>query len=241
LLIRSTRAILIKAPKQKVWRWLMQLGADRAGFFSYDFLERALGYETRFPDMLHPRFKNLSVGDVVRGSTDDQKSLIPYDFPVSNIKPEDSLVLANWGTFLLKRVGDRETLLIARTQEKRSQNIFLGALHYLFVPFHYIMERRMLIGIKLHAEGESGIQYSQSMDILWLVSIALSWLLIALLILIGRGLVKKFVFPALLSIMWLCVVLLLNPIPIYSFAFLLALCMFFFASVLKGVRSEKNE
>src|SRR5690606_41597954 len=34
-----TRAITIQAPAEEVWRWLVQIGADRGGFYSYDVLE----------------------------------------------------------------------------------------------------------------------------------------------------------------------------------------------------------
>jgi hypothetical protein len=33
LIITSTRAILINAPQAEVWKWLIQLGADRGGTF----------------------------------------------------------------------------------------------------------------------------------------------------------------------------------------------------------------
>lgn len=31
-----TRAITIDAPRSEVWPWLVQLGADRGGFYTYD-------------------------------------------------------------------------------------------------------------------------------------------------------------------------------------------------------------
>ena len=36
-------AVTIDAPADEVWAWLVQLGQDRAGFYSYDWLERAFG------------------------------------------------------------------------------------------------------------------------------------------------------------------------------------------------------
>ena len=38
-------AVTINAPPDAVWPWLVQLGQDRAGFYSYDFLERAFGVD----------------------------------------------------------------------------------------------------------------------------------------------------------------------------------------------------
>ena len=216
LLVTSTRGIVINADKHSVWRWLMQLGADRAGFYSYNFIENALGYITRYPDMKQPWFKNLQVGDVVRGSANNQASLIPYNFTVAYIKPEDTFVLTNWGTFLLQTTSDNQTKLIVRTQIKSNQNFITRVFNYMFVPFHYIMERRMLIGIKLHAEGDYGFNYSQTADILWCLSMVLAWIFLVLLTFIGRGLLDRVLLPICMTTLWMIVLLICNPIPIYS-------------------------
>lgn len=75
LTITSTRAILINASKSDVWKWLMQLGADRGGFYSYDFIEKAMGYKTRHRDLIKPEFKEIKVGDLIRGSIDEEGGL----------------------------------------------------------------------------------------------------------------------------------------------------------------------
>jgi hypothetical protein len=41
----ATHAITIHAAPQKVWPWLMQMGQDRSGFYSYRFLENMVGCE----------------------------------------------------------------------------------------------------------------------------------------------------------------------------------------------------
>jgi hypothetical protein len=224
LMVTSTRAILINAPQHIVWRGLMQLGADRSGFYSYEFLENALGYKTRYPDLTTPQFKDLKVGDIVRGSIDEKSSLIPYNFRVLYIKPEDTFVLQNWGTFLLNNVNSQQTRLIIRTQEAKNSNSVIRFAHYIFVPFHFIMERRTLIGIKVWAETGKNVSFSQSKDILWFANIIVSWLLICFLVFIGRGFIQSVIIPVALSISWLLVVLLLNPIILYSAALLLISC-----------------
>ena len=35
--------VSIDAPPEAVWPWLVQIGQDRAGFYSYDWLERCFG------------------------------------------------------------------------------------------------------------------------------------------------------------------------------------------------------
>src|SRR3954470_1777066 len=44
---RIDHAITIHAPAPSVWPWLVQLGQDRGGFYSYDWLERAVGDRVR--------------------------------------------------------------------------------------------------------------------------------------------------------------------------------------------------
>ena len=37
--VSVTHAVTIDAPPENVWKWLVQIGQGRGGFFSYDFLE----------------------------------------------------------------------------------------------------------------------------------------------------------------------------------------------------------
>lgn len=49
----STQAITIHAPPERIWPWLAQAGyGGRAGFYSYDVLERRFG--ARNTDRLNP-------------------------------------------------------------------------------------------------------------------------------------------------------------------------------------------
>ena len=41
--VQHTRAVTIDAPAQQVWPWLAQIGQDRAGFYSYTWLENLAG------------------------------------------------------------------------------------------------------------------------------------------------------------------------------------------------------
>src|SRR3954452_13783473 len=63
---RATRAISIDAPIETVWPWLVQMGQDRGGFYSYSWLENLFfagmrNAETIIPEYQHER----RVGDTV--------------------------------------------------------------------------------------------------------------------------------------------------------------------------------
>src|SRR5690349_15342517 len=62
---RTTRAVTIDAPLRAVWPWLVQIGEGRAGFYSYAFLERAVGARIRNANRIHPEWQDLHVGDTI--------------------------------------------------------------------------------------------------------------------------------------------------------------------------------
>src|SRR5689334_20248253 len=62
---RIDHAVTIRAPASAVWPWLVQLGQDRAGFYSYDWLERAFGADIRNAQRIHPEWQRRAVGDTV--------------------------------------------------------------------------------------------------------------------------------------------------------------------------------
>src|SRR5215204_1192111 len=62
---RVTRAITIDAPPQDVWPWVVQIGADRGGFYSYDALENLFGLDIHSADEIVPEWQHRAVGDLV--------------------------------------------------------------------------------------------------------------------------------------------------------------------------------
>ncbi|WP_126664309.1 hypothetical protein [Haloterrigena salifodinae] len=165
-----THAIEIDAPAESVWPWLVQLGQDRGGFYSYDRLERAVGADIHNVDRIVPEYQDLEEGDVVRLAPDDYPVSSPESAPeVARFDPERALVLRPPGdspawtwAFVLKPVGEGSTRLLARMRSNphrssigpRTAHPILGeAVDYLFwEPAHFLMERKMLRGIKRRAE-----------------------------------------------------------------------------------------
>lgn len=214
--ISSTRAISINAPVSEVWKWIIQLGADRGGFFSYSFIEKALGYEMRDAELV-PEFQEMEVGRIVPGSIDASKSLIKYDFQVVAVEPGKSFVLQGWGTFILKEISSTQTRLIVRTHGQESPTLLSKVIDFIGTPLHYIMERRMLMGFK--SQAESGRQLSSTADNLWLLGIVLSGIGIALTAFVGNG-IRGILLSGVYSIMWLWTLLIFAPLPKYSLGLL---------------------
>lgn len=61
-----TRAIDITAATDLVWRWIVQFGLGRAGFYSYELLERLVGIPVTNIESIEPTLQTLAVGDEIR-------------------------------------------------------------------------------------------------------------------------------------------------------------------------------
>jgi hypothetical protein len=59
---RTTRAITIDAPVEMTWPWLVQIGEDRGGFYSYSLLKRAVGVYVHNADRIHARMAGPTHG-----------------------------------------------------------------------------------------------------------------------------------------------------------------------------------
>jgi hypothetical protein len=221
--ISSTRAITINAPISEVWKWLTQLGADRGGFFSYSFIEKALGYEFRPADITLD-FQDMEVGRIVPGSLDESKSLIKYNFPVVAVEPGQSFVLKDWGAFVLKKINAKQTRLIVRTHGQELSGLKRIIDDFMGTPLHYIMERRMLMGFKARAEAGAGVRLSSTADNLWLLGIFMSAIGIAIMVFIGRD-IQYILLSVLYSLIWLCSLLIFDPRPKYSLLLLLVVAV----------------
>jgi len=220
--ITSTRAIQIDANKHIVWQLLMQLGANRQGFYSYDFIEHELGNKAQYQTINKSKNTNLKVGDIVHGSRNKESALSVYNFPVLYVKPEESLVLENWGTFLVKSVNEKQSRLIVRTQENKSTNLWTSFKNHLIIPFHYIMERRMLLGIKMHSEQSN--KFSPMSDLLWFGLVTSLFCLILLFFFILKGVFFQIIITSFFAILWQVIVFLFEPIYLYSAVLLVIMC-----------------
>lgn len=151
----TTRAVTIHAPARSVWSWLVQLGQGRGGFYSYESLENLAGCDIHDARTIIPSLQQIAVGDRIR--------LGPAGYPfftVAAVEPRRSLVLqagdgkarTAW-SFVLDTLDSGDTRLIVRDRTDFPPT--LGQLlvwRVLTDPIHFVMERKMLLGIKARAE-----------------------------------------------------------------------------------------
>jgi len=233
--ISSTRAIDIDAPIHTVWKLLINIGADRAGFYAYTFLEKLLGYDTVALSQEEQENVTMIIGREVPTTVNKNDK---YTFPVAFVKEENFFVLRGWGTFLVQKLEDAKTRLIIRSHglnDKISQNEISN---YIFEPLHFIMERRMFLGIKAKAQNTTDLANYTRYDIFWFFGIILSFL--GIFFLMFRS--KHFLVISLVviySITWTFVLFILSP---FSYAGLI-LCFCVWITYLFSARkvSSKDE
>lgn len=147
-----TRAISIDAPPSAVWPWLLAIGQDRAGFLSNDYLENLTGADIHNADTLRPEWQQRALGDQVPMASPGMRAL-GGDVTSTTIRIlEPERVIADTpGRFVLLPTTGSGTRLLLR--ESLDDPIRSGAAWVVWDPMHFVMEQRMLQGIKERAEG----------------------------------------------------------------------------------------
>jgi hypothetical protein len=159
------QAITIHAPASEVWPWVVQIGNQRAGWYSWDAIHRLLGvagsvqYENRSADRIIPELQNLQIGDEIRMMPEDMGAPA---YKVVAIELDQALVThidgengASW-VWVLEPIDAESTRLIVRFRQTwppgPSGLAFwigdeLGSL---------VMQPKTLSGIKQRAEAAAG-------------------------------------------------------------------------------------
>jgi hypothetical protein len=149
----GTMAITVNATPEHIWPWLVQIGYQRGGLYSYDWLDRLFGYLDRpSATRILPEFQSLAVGDTIPMGQGPS-------WPVAVVEPGRALVLDmrnmssfDWvWQFGLYPIDETRTQFVSRSCV-RPQNIWARLLTYVIEPAGFVMTRRMLLGIKQRAE-----------------------------------------------------------------------------------------
>jgi hypothetical protein len=154
----TTRAVTIEAPAVDVWPWLVQMGQDRAGFYTHNWVERLL--RSGIPDVqtLHAEWQHIAVGDLMRTNHDMGDKALGW--PVLAVYPGRALVLQSRGlprgtyAFVLQRIDERRTRLIVRDRAAWRRWEWPFAV-LVYEPLHGYMETGLLTGLRERAEREA--------------------------------------------------------------------------------------
>jgi hypothetical protein len=150
-MLNSTRAITVDAPPEAIWPWLVQLGKDRGGWYSYEFIEnKLLGLDIHNAERILPEYQHLKPGDFIPTGAPG------VDIPVREVVPNHHLLIGGpeIGSicFWLEKVDETHTRLIIRNRGTFPMNpagLFWMAL---MDPGIFVMMRKMLLTLKQRAE-----------------------------------------------------------------------------------------
>jgi hypothetical protein len=150
---QMTLATTIAAAPDQVWPWLAQLGYQRGGLYSYDWLDRLFGILDRpSVDRILPEFQGLKTGNTIPLGAGP-------DWPVALVEPNRTLVIApsapgfsvSW-VFVLEPAACGTTRLVTRSRASYDTTSATAMYPVVLDPIAFAMTRRMLLGIKQRAE-----------------------------------------------------------------------------------------
>jgi hypothetical protein len=159
-----THAVTIQRRPDDVWPWLVQMGAGRAGWYSYDWIDN--GRQPSASCLVPGLQAAATIGSLfpaLPGTTDAFHALA--------VETHRHLVLGVRGTggrgplvtwaFVLEPAGPDATRLIARARGAAGYP-FYGLPVWLGLPAiragHFIMQRKQLLGIAARAESSPSLR-----------------------------------------------------------------------------------
>ncbi|TGD88363.1 hypothetical protein BayCH28_11515 [Mycolicibacterium sp. CH28] len=165
----ATMAVTIDAPPDAVWPWIVQMGGDRGGWYSWDRLDNG-GRPSA--DRVHPEWQSLAVGDYVKywtrgaamdawevAALDQQRFLALralYDLRGRSLDPKQprpSAYVEGLWCFLLNGTPDGRTrLVIGGYQAMRPRWLGRFVFYWFYVPVTWVMQARMLVVLKRNIE-----------------------------------------------------------------------------------------
>lgn len=156
----ATRAITVRTRPGDVWPWVVQLGQNRGGFYTYDRLENLVGAQIHSADRIVPAWQHVTVGDEVTLAPD-----VPLAVAIAD--PPRALVLGggipmgdegppfdfSWSFVLVEQ--DDATRLLVR-ERYRATRWWAPPLLEALAVVSFVMSQRMLRGIRDRAERQPG-------------------------------------------------------------------------------------
>jgi proline iminopeptidase len=161
----STMAVSIDAPPAQVWPWLVQMGWDRAGWYSLDRLDNG-GRPSA--NEIHPDWQTLMIGDHLtawspRGPIDawEVAALEPERFlglrglmdlrgrMLDSTQPRPRCYMDGlWGFQLEELPEDRTRLVVSGYQSVRPRLLERLLTYWFYPPVHWALQTRQFATLK---------------------------------------------------------------------------------------------
>ena len=148
----ATRAVTIQAPAAEVWKWIIQIGSARAGWYSLDWIDNAGVPSSR---ELLPEFQKIEPGYFIPFTPDQKNGMWVKEYREPDyILWWDKKGKGSWGWYL-RQDKHEATRLLTRLRTIYDFS-FPWIIYYLLYDFgDLIMMRKCLLGIKERAENHA--------------------------------------------------------------------------------------
>lgn len=158
--MQTTKGLTVNARPEEIYPWLLQIGVDRGGMYSYDWLENLFGLNVHTVDTIVPEYQNAQVGDFWRFTPQDYvlnpgpglwvkelqtDAAVLLCFGIED-KPDEACI-DTW-QFVLEPQADGTTRLLLRSRMAMESELPIKLTYFV----QFIMERKMLLGIRELAE-----------------------------------------------------------------------------------------
>jgi proline iminopeptidase len=175
----ATTAATVDAPPSAIWPWLVQMGVDRAGWYSWDRLDN---FGRRSAKRIHPEWQQITVGDRLTATPDGGMW-----WEVAACEPDSFLLLrmsldlrgrpfdprgprprfysdSTWGWLLEELPGGRTRIIESGYWCLRPRWLQPIAGFLFIEPEHWVMQTRQFANLKRRIKHETGRPWLEGGD-----------------------------------------------------------------------------
>jgi hypothetical protein len=147
----ATRGITIHSTPELVWRWIIQIGSKRAGWYSIDWMDNA---GIKSSDKILPEFQKIEVGQFIPFTPNQKNGMWVNDFKEHEyILWVDKEAKATWLWYLYP-IDESRSRLVTRLRTKYNWKGIWIIYYILYDIGDIIMMSKCMKGIKERAEKE---------------------------------------------------------------------------------------
>ena len=145
----ATRGITIESTPEEIWKWIIQIGSKRAGWYSIDWMDNG---GTPSATEIIPEFQEIHKGQFIPFTPDQKNGMWVNDYSsFKYILWTDKAGKASWLWYLIP-VGDNATRLITRLRTKYVWTSLWIIYYLIYDVGDIIMMKKCMKGIKQRSE-----------------------------------------------------------------------------------------
>ena len=148
----ATRAVTINAPAENIYPWIVQMGVNRAGWYSYDLLDNLARPSA---EVILPEHQNIQVGDLIPMSPDGKQGIWVKEFSNAEWMLWWDKIGDNSWVWVIYPEGESRSRLVTRVRVKYRWFSPAILFNLIIEFFDILMMHKCMLGIKRRAEALS--------------------------------------------------------------------------------------